>query len=177
MKSFLLSVLLVCAFGVQAQRSISATNQAYAQQAQALREVQMALQRLESRLDAIEQQQSALSGRISTLERGNGAASKDDIAALRADLNAVKAQQAEMRGEIVSDLSKRMAQVQAKQAAALQAQQAAQKSGYEHVVEAGQTISEIARAYKVSTQSILKANKISDPTKIRVGQKLFIPDP
>ena len=63
-----------------------------------------------------------------------------------------------------------------KQRAAAESQ-AKQKSGYTHVVEAGQTISAIAQAYKVSVTSIMKANKIKDATKIRVGQELFIPDP
>lgn len=177
MKRICLFLLIFCALSAQAQRSLSATNQAYAQQAQVLREVQMNLQQLAARLDAIEQQQGALASRIGALERGNGAASKDDVAALRADLNAVKAQQSQLRGQIVEDLAQRMAKLQKQQAAAQAKQQAAQKSGYEHTVEAGQTVSEIAKAYKVSVQSILKANKITDPTKIRVGQKLFIPDP
>lgn len=48
---------------------------------------------------------------------------------------------------------------------------------YEHVVASGETLSEIARAYGVSLQSILQENRISDPAKIRVNQKLFIPAP
>jgi LysM repeat protein len=83
-----------------------------------------------------------------------------------------------MRGEIVADLSNKIQTIAEKQrAAAEQAAKSAQKSGYNHVVEAGQTISAIAQAYKVTPASIMKANKITDPTKIRVGQKLFIPDP
>ena len=48
------------------------------------------------------------------------------------------------------------------------------QSGYEHVVESGQTLSAIAVAYKVSVSSIKKANSMKSDT-IRVGQKLFIP--
>jgi TolA-binding protein len=48
------------------------------------------------------------------------------------------------------------------------------QSGYEHVVESGQTLSAIAVAYKVSTSSIKKANSLKSDT-LRVGQKLFIP--
>lgn len=46
---------------------------------------------------------------------------------------------------------------------------------YEHVVEAGQTISEIAQAYKVSQREIMDVNNIKDASRIRVGQKLYIP--
>lgn len=46
---------------------------------------------------------------------------------------------------------------------------------YEHEVEAGQTISEIAQAYKVSQREIMEVNNIKDASRIRVGQKLYIP--
>jgi len=48
------------------------------------------------------------------------------------------------------------------------------QTGYEHVVESGQTLSAIAAAYKVSTASIKKANNLKSNT-LRTGQKLFIP--
>ncbi len=56
------------------------------------------------------------------------------------------------------------------------------QKGYEHKVEAGETISAIAKAYhdqgvKVTTSDILKANPKVDPAKLYVGQKIFIPDP
>lgn len=47
--------------------------------------------------------------------------------------------------------------------------------GYEHVVAENETLSAIAQAYGVKTTAIIEANNITDPTKVRVGQKLFIP--
>lgn len=44
-----------------------------------------------------------------------------------------------------------------------------------HVVASGQTLGGIARKYDVSVGSIATANNISDPAKIRPGQKLLIP--
>lgn len=44
-----------------------------------------------------------------------------------------------------------------------------------HEVESGQTLGGIARKYGVSVGSIATANNISDPAKIRPGQKLIIP--
>jgi LysM repeat protein len=183
MKSPLFFLLLTffCATTAFAQRTLSPSSQAYAQQAQLLREVQYSIQALSERIGALEQQNSALASRIATLERGGSAATKDELAALRADLNVVKNDQGKLRDEIVSELSTKIKTIADKQraeiAAAEKAAKAAQKSGYTHVVEAGQTISAIAQAYKVSASSILKANRIKDPTKIRVGQELFIPDP
>ena len=50
------------------------------------------------------------------------------------------------------------------------------ETGYEHVVESGQSLSTIAAAYKVSVSSIKKANNLKSDG-VRVGQKLFIPKP
>lgn len=47
--------------------------------------------------------------------------------------------------------------------------------GGTHVVQAGQSLSSIASRYGVSAASIAKANGISDPNRIRVGQTLTIP--
>ena len=49
--------------------------------------------------------------------------------------------------------------------------------GWEHIVEAGQTLSAIAVAYGTTTQAILKANNLQNADSIRVNQKLFIPAP
>ena len=60
----------------------------------------------------------------------------------------------------------------------LKSQQPAHLSdtGYEHVVEAGQTLSDIALAYKVRVQSIVQANNLPNANNITAGQKLFIPE-
>lgn len=49
------------------------------------------------------------------------------------------------------------------------------KEGINYTVQAGDTISEIAQKTNSRVQDIVNANKISDPTRIRVGQTLFIP--
>ena len=161
--------------------TLSPTSQAFAQQAQTLRDLQFSINALAARFDALEQQQTTLAGRIAALERAPGGASKEELAAVRSDLAALKTSQEKMRGEIVEDLTGKIAAISKREAdaraAAAKAAAAAQKSGYNHTVEAGQTLSAIADAYKVPVRTIMKANKISDPSKLRVGQKLFIPDP
>lgn len=104
------------------------------------------------------------------------------MAALRSDLAAVRSAQGRLRDEIVEDLSARISaiakrQEQARAAEARERQAERQRSDYSHTVEAGQTLSAIALAYKVSVKVIMQANNITDPTKLRVGQTLFIPDP
>lgn len=159
----------------------STSQAAFAQQAQTLREIQRMVMTLSARLDGVEQQQASLATRLNALERGSGAVSKDEVAALRSDVASLRASQGKLRDEIVDDLSKRISALTEKRAAesrkAREAEAARQKSGYNHTVEAGQTLSAIAQAYGVSMNAILKANKLSDPSKLQVGQKLFIPDP
>lgn len=50
-----------------------------------------------------------------------------------------------------------------------------QPGGIYHVVERGQTLYRIAKTYGVDLNRLMQANKITDPTKIEVGQKIFIP--
>jgi LysM repeat protein len=45
-----------------------------------------------------------------------------------------------------------------------------------HVVQPGEYVSLIARRYGVTPQAILRANNISDPNYIEVGQELIIPN-
>jgi LysM repeat protein len=49
------------------------------------------------------------------------------------------------------------------------------KDGVTHTVQAGETLSTIAKKYGVPVKTIQNANRIADPTKIMVGQSLFIP--
>lgn len=49
------------------------------------------------------------------------------------------------------------------------------KQGINYTVQAGDTLSGIAQKNGAKMQDIVNANKLSDPTKIRVGQTLFIP--
>lgn len=46
-----------------------------------------------------------------------------------------------------------------------------------HTVVTGDTLSGIAKKYGASVRDIQNANKIADPTRIQVGQTLFIPKP
>ncbi len=49
------------------------------------------------------------------------------------------------------------------------------KEGVPHVVQMGDSLSSIARRYGAKQQDIINANKITDASKIQVGQTLFIP--
>lgn len=47
--------------------------------------------------------------------------------------------------------------------------------GVYHIVGSGQTLYRIAKTYNVDLNEIMRANRITDPTQIGVGQPLFIP--
>jgi LysM repeat protein len=49
------------------------------------------------------------------------------------------------------------------------------KEGVDYTVQTGDTLAVIAKKTNAKVQDIINANKISDPSKIQVGQKLFIP--
>jgi LysM repeat protein len=44
-----------------------------------------------------------------------------------------------------------------------------------HVVASGETLGSIAANYRVTSGALQRANKISDPRKLAVGQKLIVP--
>ncbi len=49
------------------------------------------------------------------------------------------------------------------------------KEGLNYTVQAGDTLAVIAKKHNARVQDIINANKIADPSKIQVGQTLFIP--
>lgn len=134
------------------------------------------VQRLQGRVEALEvrareiddgrarpdRQKQELEERLSKVEGG-----------LRASESAVN----RLRQEIVDDLSKKMADLMNAQAARTAPPVPRNAEGYEHIVKAGETLSQIAAAYKVKVDAIVKANSLKSAHALKVGQKLFIPAP
>ena len=52
---------------------------------------------------------------------------------------------------------------------------ASQPIGSYHEVQKGETVWSIARSYPLKVQEIVEANKLPDPSKLTVGQFLYIP--
>lgn len=112
------------------------------------------------------------------------------LANLRAEM--MRAQTAQ-KNEIIDEVSRQMERLaqQTQQAMATQAASAPAaapapaanitfsdnfpKTGVPYVVQKGDSLTKIARKFNASIEDIRNANRISDPTKIYVGQKLFIP--
>jgi len=97
---------------------------------------------------------------------------EDKMRGLEDSVKAVASSSRRIREEVVGDISKKLEGVLGSQ----RSRGAGGQAGYEHVVQAGETLSEIAAAYKVSVSVIVGANGLKDPDAIRVGQTLFIPE-
>ena len=184
-----------CVTSVFAQDA-AAARAAYQQQ-QALAEVP----RLVQQFEVLANNQDAIVERLTKVEAGGGTDDlRAEIANLKAEIAELKASvrrdQDAMRREIVADLAKRISAMQppapppppqpayvpAPRAAApapaarpAPVQPAVTGPYYEHVVEAGQTLSFIAKGFDTTVAKILAANPGLKPNNVRVGQKLIIP--
>lgn len=155
------------------------------------------LHQLSEQVGALSRSVEVMDGRLSRLESQTGAASatSDELTALRRDIQQLRAERDTLKREITDDLAARVEKIAARQQAEARNRSApvasaaaasapaprtagktAARSGYEHKVEKGQTLSTIAKGYNTTVDAIIKANKISNPSAIRVGQVLFIPD-
>ena len=127
-------------------------------------ELDMRLQRLESKL--------------------SGGASSDDISAVKRDIQMIRAERETLKKEITDDLVARIDKVVSRAGSTSTAVKppststtsARARTGYNHTVEKGQTLSEIARGYGKTVDAIMKANNLKTTNTIRPGQVLFIPD-
>ncbi len=156
-------------------------------------QMSLELRQLSEQIEGLNRSIEVMDGRMNRLEaqQASGARSPDELTALRRDIQLLRTERESLRKEITEDLAARVEKIAARQQAESQAARAPARAaaaapaasgaaparaGYEHIVEKGQTLSVIARGYGKSMESIMKANKITNPSNIRVGQKLFIPD-
>ena len=105
---------------------------------------------------------------------------------LETRIRAVDAARERDKQEIVDKLSTKITQIvgsskssgssSARKQGSKKSSSSSSQSGYEHEVQAGETLSAIAAAYGVTSKVILDNNDIKDPNRLRVGQKLFVPE-
>jgi len=130
----------------------------------------MEMQNMRSDIERLKNQVEVLAEERHDMHQGirDAKARFDEI---EQSLGGTEAARARDKQEILDHLSKQIAEM-------LKSQQPVRVSdtGYEHVVEAGQTLSDIALAYKVTVQAIVRANNLPNENNIVVGQKLFIPE-
>ena len=144
------------------------------------------LRRMNDRLQASEAQvgdiqrvaYNAEANRPATASAAEVAALREQVDALQRQVRALDAARAADKREIYDDITKKVTELVKKvtPAAPAPSRKSGPQTGYEHVVQAGESLSAIAQAYGVKMDAILKANNIKNADSIRIGQKLFIPD-
>lgn len=166
--------------------SQSSSDRRIARMANETQQLTVEVTHLREEVQALKRQQQQFEERFAQSESQGG--SREDIAALRKDIQLLRSERDSLKREISDDLMSRIDKAAARagkttttgasaaRTSTTRKTGATTRTGYEHTVVKGQTLSEIARGYGKSIDSIMKANKISNPASIRVGQVLFIPD-
>jgi LysM repeat protein len=98
---------------------------------------------------------------------------------MQRQVRAIDAARVQDKKDLYDDIAKKVAEIvnaARPRAPAAAARPAGPQTGYEHVVQSGESLSKIAAAYKVTTASIVQANNLKNADSIFAGQKLFIPD-
>ncbi len=148
--------------------------------------VQDKMQKLDGRIEGIELEIERLRRDVDAARSGPSPVQplQARLDELEARIRAVDAARERDKQEIVDKLSTKLTQIvsTSKSSGSSSAKKQGSKkssgaqSGYEHEVRAGDTLSAIAAAYGVTSKVILDNNDIKDPNRLRVGQKLFIPE-
>ncbi len=158
-----------------------------------LRLLQEQLRIVQGRVEGVEMETQRLSSEIEALRRAVASSADGGARLVQPKLQELEARLARLdaaresdRQAIIDELSKRMAEAIKRVGGASASAGSATRSttrrtsgattGYEHVVQPGETLSAIAAAYGVSASVIAQENNITDPSKLRAGQKLFIPE-
>jgi LysM repeat protein len=140
------------------------------------------LRHLAEQMAEMNRNQIELDMRLQKLEsKLTGGAGSEDIDALKRDIQLIRAERETLKKEITDDLVARIDKVVSRSGANTPsvkppANTSRSRTGYNHTVERGQTLSEIARGYGKSMDVIMKANNLKSASTIHPGQVLFIPD-
>lgn len=146
--------------------------------------IQEEMRRLAGRIETLELEMEQVYREVDTQktemqrsQRAQRDQMQQNLGTLEQRVDSVEAARARDREEIIEQLSATMSRLIREHAASTAASRpAASGYGYEHVVGPGETLSHIAAAYGVTTRTIIDANNISNPDRLQVGQRLFIPD-
>lgn len=134
---------------------------------------------IKGRLTDMEQQMDLLQSSLDQLRRqaGAGETAAGQLQHLEDRMTTLEDARARDRKAIVDEISAKMAKlIKSSTASSGGSRPRTSEYGREHVVQTGQTLSEIARAYGVSQKAIIDANRLQNPDNLKVNQKIFIPD-
>ena len=139
------------------------------------------MQRVSGQIDVLQNNIDEIAQRLAKLERANASddtgALNSRIAALEASVASLRRELQQQRGEIVKDLSSRIAKIpQPKPQPSQPKATPAVSNGphREYVVAAGDNLWLIARAFNTSVGKIREMNDLKSDS-LKVGQKLILP--
>ncbi len=139
------------------------------------------MQRVSGQVDVLQSNLSDLQRRISRLEGGGDAKGlRQEIDALKAEVAGLRRELQSQRGEIVRDLSGRIAKIQAASTPPppppppRPAKPAYTGPCKEYVVESGDTLSVIASAFNTKVSVLRSMNNLKSDN-LRVDQKILVP--
>ncbi len=155
----------------------------------ALQQSERDVARLKARVEAVEKTNDRLEKRLAEMEveTRNVGRLRDEMASVTRELQQVRDERTKLRAELTQSMgvtikkmlddqqTQTLAQVQ-KAVSASRPPTPAKQTGYNHTVEAGQTLSLIAREYKTTISEIMRANNLSNADQLRIGMVLFIPE-
>jgi len=166
-KTVIVASLLSCAVALGQSKESFMQQQAYAE-----------MQRVSGQVDVLQSNLSDVQRRLGKLEGGGDSRGiRQEIDALKASIAELRREMQSLRGEIVRDLSGRIAKMQT--AAPAPAPKPVEKKvvigpHVEYVVKSGDTLSLIAEAFNTSVPKIREMNSLKSDN-LRVGQKLKLP--
>jgi len=166
-KTVAAACFMACAAAFGQARESFMQQQAYAE-----------MQRVSGQVDVLQSNLSDVQRRLSRLEgSGNDRGVRQELDALKAAIAELRREMQSMRGEIVRDLSGRIAKMQS--AAPAPAPKPVEKKvvigpHVEYVVKPGDTLSLIAEAFNTSVTKIKEMNNLKG-NNLKVGQKLNLP--
>lgn len=151
---------------------------AFAQSGSFMRDQAVAeMQRVSAQVDVIASNQEELSTRLRGVEamKGEVDSLKAEISALKGAISEMRREMQSQRGEIVQDLSKKIASMQPPpQKPAPKAKPSYSGPCYEYTVQSGDTLSLIAKAFGTTVQKIKDVNGMKGDM-LKVGQKVNVP--
>jgi LysM repeat protein len=140
------------------------------------------VRKLAGRVEAVELELQRLENQVETARSGQDAQVRAQIEQLESRIKGVETARENDKREIIDKLTAKITEIVSKSAGsssgAAKRQNTKRSSsdvGYEHEVKPGESLSAIASAYGVTVKVVMDNNGITDPNKLRVGQKLFIP--
>jgi len=159
------SCFLTCAVAFGQAKESFMQQQAYAE-----------MQRVSGQVDVLQSNISDVQRRVSRLEGGGDARSmRQEIDALKAAIADLKREMQSLRGEIVKDLSGRLAKMQTSAPAPKPVEKKVVIGPHqEYVVQSGDTLSLIAQAFNTTVPKIREMNNLKGDS-LKVGQKLNLP--